>query len=201
LPVRESRQGCRSKARAGKPAKVTEEWMQMDPNERSGTSDDAAVMADVDALTRQLDQYETKLAEMREVMLRERADLENQRKRLQRDLEQARRFANEKLLADLLPVLDSLERGLALEGNDYAGLRGGVELTLRELSRLIDGNGLKVVDPIGQPFDPERHQAMSLVPSAEHQPNTVVAVMQKGYVLNERLLRPALVAVSKAPGT
>jgi len=170
-----------------------------DQNERPG--DDDAVMADVDALTRQLDQYETKLAEMREVMLRERAELENQRKRLQRDLDQARRFANEKLLADLLPVLDNLERGLALEGNDYAGLRGGVELTLRELSRVIDGNGLKVVDPVGQPFDPERHQAMSLVPTGEHQPNTVVAVMQKGYVLNDRLLRPALVAVSKAPGT
>jgi molecular chaperone GrpE len=178
-------------------------WMQsMDPERQaSNASDDAAVMADVDTLTRQLDQYETKLAEMRELMLRERAELENQRKRLQRDLEQARRFANEKLLADLLPVLDSLERGLALEGNDYAGLRGGVELTQRELSRLIDGNGLKVVDPLGQPFDPERHQAMSLVPTAEHQPNTVVAVMQKGYVLNDRLLRPALVAVSKAPGT
>jgi molecular chaperone GrpE len=98
-------------------------------------------------------------------------------------------------------VLDSLERGLALEGNDYAGLRGGVELTQRELSRVIDANGLKVVDPVGQPFDPERHQAMSLVPTAEHQPNTVVQVMQKGYVLNDRLLRPALVAVSKAPGT
>src|SRR5690349_1969042 len=175
--------------------------MQAGPNGRGSAGDDDAVMADGDALARQPDQYETKLAEMREVMLRERAELENQRKRLQRDLEQARRFANEKLLADLLPVLDSLERGLALEGNDYAGLRGGVELTQRELSRVIDANGLKVVDPVGQPFDPERHQAMSLVPTAEHQPNTVVQVMQKGYVLNDRLLRPALVAVSKAPGT
>lgn len=173
----------------------------MDPERQGSNAADDAVMADVDALSRQLDQYETKLAEMREVMLRERAELENQRKRLQRDLEQARRFANEKLLADLLPVLDNLERGLALEGNDYAGLRGGVELTFRELSRVIEGNGLKIVDPVGQPFDPERHQAMSLVPSAEHPPNTVVAVMQKGYVLNDRLLRPALVAVSKAPGT
>ena len=172
----------------------------MDPNERAAGDDDA-VMADDDALTRQLDQYETKLAEMREVMLRERAELENQRKRLQRDLEQARRFANEKLLADLLPVLDNLERGLALDHGDYAGFRSGVELTLRELSRVVDASGLKVVDPVGQPFDPERHQAMSLVPTAEHQPNTVVAVMQKGYVLNDRLLRPALVAVSKAPGT
>ena len=160
---------------------------------------DETVMADVDVLTRQLDEYETRLAEMREVMLRERAELENQRKRLQRDLDQARRFANEKLLADLLPVIDNLERGLAVEGADYAGLRGGVELTLRELVRVADGNGLKVVDPIGQPFDPERHQAVSMVASGEHQPGSVVAVMQKGYVLNDRLLRPAMVAVSKAP--
>lgn len=160
---------------------------------------DDTVMADVDSLTRQLDEYETRLAEMREIMLRERAELENQRKRLQRDLEQARRFANEKLLADLLPVIDNLERGLAVEGGDYAGLRGGVELTLRELARVADASGLKVIDPIGQPFDPERHQAMSMVPSGEHQPGSVVAVMQKGYVLNDRLLRPALVAVSKAP--
>ncbi len=174
--------------------------MQTTDSNGERQSDDDAVMADVDALTRQLYQYETKLAEMREIMLRERAELENQRKRLQRDLDQARRFANEKLLADLLPVIDNLERGLAV-GGDYAGLRGGVELTLRELTRIAEGSGLKTIDPVGQPFDPERHQAMSLVPTAEHQPNTVVAVMQKGYVLNERLLRPALVAVSKAPGT
>jgi molecular chaperone GrpE len=175
-----------------------------DPASRQSPADrgaDETVMADVDTLTRQLDEYETRLGEMREVMLRERADLENQRKRLQRDLEQARRFANEKLLADLLPVVDNLERGLAVEGGDYAGLRGGVELTLRELARVMEANGLKVVDPRGQPFDPERHQAMSMVPSGEHQPNTVVSVMQKGYVLNDRLLRPALVAVSKAPGS
>jgi molecular chaperone GrpE len=170
------------------------------PNAASPAAADEAVMADADALARQLDGYEAKLAEMREVMLRERAELENQRKRLQRDLEQARRFANEKILGDLLPVLDNLERGLALEGSDYAGLRSGVELTMRELIRVASTHGLKVVDPAGEPFDPERHQAMSMVPSGEHQPNTVVAVMQKGYVLNDRLLRPALVAVSKAPG-
>ena len=176
-----------------------------DPAARSTASDtqasaDEAVMADVDALTRQLDEYETKLVEMREIMLRERAELDNQRKRLRRDLEQARRFANEKLLADLLPVLDNLERGLAVDRSDVAGLRSGVELTMRELARVIDSHGLKVVDPVGQPFDPERHQAMSMVPSAEHAPGTVVAVMQKGYVLNDRLLRPALVAVAKATG-
>lgn len=173
-----------------------------DPNSRQGElRGEDAVIADVDALARQLDDYEKKLAEMREIMLRERADLENQRKRLQRDLDQSRRFANEKLLAELLPVIDNLERGLALGGDDAAGLRGGVELTLRELTRIAEANGLKAIDPLGRPFDPERHQAMSMVESCEHPAGTVVAVMQKGYVLNERLLRPALVSVSKAPGS
>jgi len=130
-------------------------------------------------------------------VLRERAELENQRKRLQRDLDQARRFANEKLLGDLLPVLDNLERGLAAEGADAGALRAGVELTLRELSRVADANGLKAVGTIGEAFDPERHQAMAMVDGAEHGSGKIVAVMQKGYVLNERLLRPALVSVSK----
>lgn len=152
---------------------------------------------ELEILTRQLAECEAKLAEMRDTVLRERAELDNQRKRLQRDLEQARKFANEKLLADLLPVLDNLERGLALEGSDYAGLRGGVELTQRELVRVVEANGLKTVGMIGEAFDPEHHQAMAMVEAAGQGAGRIVAVMQKGYVLNERLLRPALVSVSK----
>ena len=152
---------------------------------------------DVDVLSRQLAESEAKLAEMRDTVLRERAELDNQRKRLQRDVEQARRFANERLLGDLLPVLDNLERGLTTEGRDYAVLRGGVELTQRELVRVTEAGGLKPVGEPGETFDPERHQAMAMV-DVEGQPaGRVVAVMQKGYVLNERLLRPALVSVSK----
>jgi molecular chaperone GrpE len=158
---------------------------------------DEAVGGELEILSRQLGEAESKLAEMRETVLRERAELDNQRKRLQRDLEQARRFANEKLLADLLPVLDNLERGLATEGGDPAALRGGVELTLRELIRVVDASGLKAVGTVGEAFDPERHQAMAMVDSAGHASGRIVAVMQKGYVLNERLLRPALVSVSK----
>ncbi len=128
---------------------------------------------DVDVLTRQLAECEAKLAEMRDTVLRERADLDNQRKRLQRDLEQARRFANEKLLADLLPVLDNLERGLAAEGSDFAALRGGVELTLRELlARRRRRTACKAVGAVGEAFDPERHQAMSMVDGAEQAPGT-----------------------------
>lgn len=157
------------------------------------------VLADTDALVQKLGEYEAKLAEMRETVLRERAEIENQRRRLQRDLEQARRFANEKLLSDLLPVCDSLERGLAAQGADAAALREGMELTLKALAKVVEGNGLKAVDPLGQAFDPELHQAMSMVDGNGQAPGTVVAVLQKGYVLNDRLLRPALVAVAKAP--
>jgi len=153
-----------------------------------------------EALAQLMAEYETKLGEMREIVLRERAEIDNQRKRLQRDLEQARKFANERLLGELLPVLDNLERGLAADKGEAAGLRAGVELTLKELLRVVQAHGLVIVEPLGQPFDPERHQAMSMIESADHAPDHVVAVLQKGYVLNERLLRPALVNVAQSPG-
>ena len=155
--------------------------------------------ADMGELGQKLAEYENKLGEMREVLLRERAEIENQRKRLQRDLEQARKFANERLLGELLPVCDSLERGLAVDNADISALREGMDLTLKALLKVAEVNGLKPIDPLGQPFDPERHQAMTMVAAPGKAPNTVVAVMQKGYALNDRLLRPALVAIAKAP--
>ena len=169
-----------------------------DPKASPSVDDiDAAINGEIDALARQLAEAEGKLGEMRDTLLRERADLDNQRKRMQRDLEQARRFANEKLLADLLPVLDNLERGLAAEGTDPAALRGGVELTLRELVRVAEGSGLKAVGAIGDAFNPEHHEAVSMVDSADQGSGRIASVMQKGYVLNDRLLRPALVTVAK----
>lgn len=161
-------------------------------------NDLGATPAEGDELGKLINEYETKLGEMRELLLRERAEIENQRKRLQRDLEQARKFANERVLGDLLPVCDSLERGLAIETADAKSLREGMELTLKALIKVAESNGLKAVDPAGEPFNPEQHQAVSMVDVAGVAPNTVVAVIQKGYVLNERLLRPALVTVSKA---
>lgn len=176
-----------------------------DPNRRANaTADESAnadaVQADADQLSQQLADYENKLGEMRELLMRERAEIENQRKRLQRDLEQARKFANERLLGDLLPACDSLERGLAVENTDVAAMREGMDLTLKALLKVAENNGLKQLDPIGQPFNPELHQAVSMVDAPQAAPNSVVAVMQKGYVLNDRLLRPALVAVAKQPG-
>lgn len=136
------------------------------------------------------------LVQLREQQLRERAELENQRRRMQRDLDTARRFANERLLNDLLPVMDSLKAGLDAGNADAGRLREGMELTLKQLLKMAADHGLKVVHPLGLPFDPERHQAMSAVPSPESEPGTVVQVYQDGYLLNDRLLRPALVVVA-----
>jgi molecular chaperone GrpE len=169
-----------------------------DPRDENA-SDETSVAGGEEALAGLMAEYETKLGEMRELVLRERAEIENQRKRLQRDLEQARKFANERLLADLLPVIDNLERGLAADNSEAGGMRAGVELTLKELLRVVAAHGLVVVDPLAQAFDPERHQAMSMVESSEHREGTVVHVLQKGYVLNDRLLRPALVNVAQGP--
>ena len=179
--------------------------MHDNPSTASGVPPDAArddadqVMAEVEALAEQLGNAEKTIAELRDTMLRDRADLENQRRRMLTELDNARRFANQRLLADLLPVCDGLEHGLAVDTDNAAALREGMQLTLRSLLKVAESNGLKQIDPMGQPFDPELHQAMNMVPSDEHAPDFVVAVMQKGYALNDRLLRPALVAVAKAP--
>ncbi len=173
-----------------------------DPIRNDETANPAADMAqaETEELGQKLADYENKLGEMRDLLLRERAEIENQRKRLQRDLEQARRFANERLLGDLLPVCDGLERGLAVDTADVKALREGMDLTLKALIKVAENNGLKQVDPLGQPFNPELHQAVGMVDAPQAAPNTVVTVMQKGYVLNERLLRPALVMVARPPG-
>ncbi|MFP7721534.1 nucleotide exchange factor GrpE [Lysobacter sp. A3-1-A15] len=144
-----------------------------------------------------LAELEAELTRLREDALRERADLDNQRKRLERERDSARRFANERLLSDLLPVIDSLEAGLGVAGEGASALRQGMELTLRQLLKVAGDHGLVVVDPVGQAFNPDQHQAMSMVPSDEHAPGHVVQVYQKGWLLNDRLLRPALVVVSQ----
>ncbi|CAM0123072.1 Protein GrpE [Stenotrophomonas maltophilia] len=154
---------------------------------------DAAATAGVN------DEVERLRAEIEQVKadaLRERADLENQRKRVARDIEQARKFANEKLLGDLLPVFDSLDAGLKAAGDDAHPLREGLELTYKQLLKVAADNGLVLLDPIGQPFNPEHHQAISQAPTPGAAPGSVVTVFQKGYLLNERLLRPALVVVA-----
>ncbi|HEU4671239.1 MAG TPA: nucleotide exchange factor GrpE [Dyella sp.] len=168
-----------------------------DPQAPEQGQEAAGQAEELTALQARIAELEASNAELRESVLRERADLENQRRRLQRDLEQARRFANEKLLNDLLPVYDSLERGLAVEGGDVTAIREGISLTLKALLKVAEANGMVQVDPLDQPLDPERHHAVSMVAAPGKAPGTVVSVLQKGYVLNDRLLRPALVAVAQ----
>ncbi len=166
----------------------------IDPNE----TPDVATENDANAsLAARLDAAQAELQQLREDSLRERAELENQRKRMSRDIEMARKFANERLLGELLPVIDSLEAGLSVQADTATHLREGMELTLRQLLKVAADNGLMAVNPVGQPFNPEHHQAMSMVDSVEHAPGHVVQVYQKGWLLNDRLLRPALVVVAK----
>lgn len=136
-------------------------------------------------------------------VLRLQAEMENQRKRSERELANAHKFALERFAGELLPVRDSLEMGLAafdLEGADSDKLREGVALTLQMLTNALDKAAIREVDPQDEPFDPGFHQAMSTQERDDVEPNTVVHVVQKGYTLNDRLIRPAMVIVSKAPG-
>jgi molecular chaperone GrpE len=136
-----------------------------------------------------------------EQYLRVRAELDNLRKRHERDLENAHKYALDGFVRDLLPVRDSLEKGASAaqeEGANIERLREGTTLTLRLLGDVMSKFGVEPVDPQGQPFNPELHQAMSMQPRRDIPPNTVVVVVQKGYRLHGRLVRPALVIVSAA---
>ena len=161
----------------------------MDP-ETAGVDAEQALREQIEALQGELEQAKAQL-------LLERADLDNQRKRLARDVEQARRFANEKLLGEMLPLFDSMEAGLAAATVEDP-LRAGLELTLKQLHSIAEKNGLAEIAPAaGDAFDPERHQAMSMVPAGDVPPGAVARLFQKGYLLNDRLLRPALVVVAQ----
>jgi molecular chaperone GrpE len=145
-----------------------------------------------------LAEAQSKLDEQRDAWLRALADAENARKRAQADIAQARKYAAERIVEDLLPVMDSLEAALGAAGASPDALRSGVELTYRQLRQAFERAGVAEVNPApGQRFDPHRHQAMAAV-EADQEPNTVLAVMQKGYTLHDRVVRPALVSVAKA---
>ena len=135
---------------------------------------------------------------MRDAWLRARADVENIRKQGANDLARAHKYAIERFAGDLLPVKDALESTLAAKDASTEALRDGVELTLKQLAAAFDKAQIAEIDPAGQKFDPHQHMAMTTVESAQA-PNTVVQVFQKGYRLQDRVLRPALVAVAKTP--
>ena len=144
----------------------------------------------------ELEALRGELEQLKAQSLLERADLENQRKRIAREIDSARKFANERLLGVLLPVFDSLDAGLTAAGSESSPLRDGLEMTYRQLLKVAGENGLSVLDPTGEAFNPEHHQAISQVQAEGVAADTVAQVFQKGYLLNGRLLRPALVVVA-----
>lgn len=140
---------------------------------------------------------ELKAAEHHDAWLRAKAEGENIRRRAQEDISKASKFAVERFASELLAVKDSLEAALANENQSAEALKSGVELTLKQLVSAFDKSSLSEISPVGEKFDPHKHQAISQI-EAEGEPNTVLSVLQKGYALHDRVIRPALVMVSKA---
>ena len=151
-------------------------------------------------LEEMLRQAELKAEEHHDAWLRAKAETENLRRRAQEDIAKAHKYAAEKFATEMLPVKDSLEAALATENASAENLKGGVELTLRQLAAAFEKAGLAEISPLGEKFDPHRHQAIS-AQEDQGEANRVLQVLQKGYALNERVIRPALVIVSKAKGT
>lgn len=176
-----------------------------DPREETGTAETGQVPeedAGAEDLAAKLIEAETQAEEFREQYLRTAAEMENLRKRAARDVEQAHKFALEKFVVELLPVIDALEMGLnaAQDVKDQAGaLMEGTEMTLKQFHQVMEKFGVEAVSPQGEDFNPEFHEAMAMQPSSEQKPNTILTVVQKGYLLNGRVVRPARVLVAKEP--
>lgn len=178
----------------------------------SGADQSAAQQADhetemldapsIPALEQEIAQLMARVNEQQEGVLRAQAEMQNVRRRAERDVENAHKFALGKFSEDLLAVVDSLERALdaagQIDSEAVKGMKDGIELTLKMFLDTLAKHGVQQVNPLGQPFNPEFHQAMSMVPNPDLAPNSVMAVLQKGYTLSGRLVRPAMVVVSKA---
>ena len=155
----------------------------------------------VEALEAKLAEVQAKADDNWDQLVRARAEMENIRRRSERELVNAHKYALEKFAQELLPVIDSMEMGVLAaqdESADVSKLREGTEMTLKMFETAIEKFGIKSVHPHGESFNPEHHQAMTMIDSDEHEPNMIIDVMQKGYLLNERLVRPAMVVVSSA---
>lgn len=172
-------------------AAVSEEGAEGPPADATGAGDAAAALAEAAA----------EIAQLKDALVRTQAEMENVRRRATRDVESAHKFALEKFVDALIPVKDALDLGLsaASQASDVESLREGVAMTARMFDDMLTKIGVTELNPEGERFDPEQHQAMTLIASPEHEANTVVTVMQKGFTLNGRLVRPAMVGVAKAP--
>lgn len=156
------------------------------------------VEQDVQAL---LVEAQSQAAQHYDSLLRLQADMENLRRRTEREIDNAKKFALERIVNDLLPVLDSMEMGLqasAQAANEQDTIRQGLEMTVKMFQDVMQRFSVEAVDPIGQKFNPQEHEAMTMQPSAEHEPNTVIFTVQKGYKLHGRVVRPARVVISVA---
>jgi molecular chaperone GrpE len=155
----------------------------------------------LESLEAKLVEAEAKADDNFDQLMRTRAEMENIRRRSERELANAHKYALEKFAQELLPVIDSMEMGVAAamdENADVSKLREGTEMTLKMFEAAIVKFGIKGVHPKGEAFNPDHHQAMTMIDSPDHEPNMIIDVMQKGYLLNERLVRPAMVVVSSA---
>ena len=159
---------------------------------------ESVVDDELDGLQKAVVAAEQEMALHRDAMLRMQAEMENLRKRLTRDLEKSRKFALERVLKDLLQVRDTLERGLEMvdESTSVESLIEGKELTLKMLIKVMADHGLEVIDPVSEMFNPDFHEAVTVVPNPDLEENTVIEVLQKGFKLHDRLIRPAMVVVS-----
>jgi molecular chaperone GrpE len=158
---------------------------------------------ELESLRAQLAEKDKEIAELKDKYLRTLADSENARKRIRQQSEESIRIQREAILRDLLPIIDNLERALAAarNGTDARTIVDGVEMTVRALIDFLRAQGVTPVQSVGQPFDPNRHEAVDHVPSDAHPPNTVVDEFHRGYLIGDRTLRPARVSVAKDAGT
>lgn len=181
---------------------VEEQTLENSVEVEEDTADSPEEKDPVQVLEEELLAAQQVAAEARQDMLRMQADMENLRKRLAREHEKARKRTLERFMNDLLPVRDSLERGLDAAEDPAAtieALKEGKQLIMKMLTKVMTDHGLQTIDPLGEAFDPEKHEAMTMLASDQHDENTVIDVMEKGYQLHDRLIRPAKVVVSRKP--
>lgn len=172
---------------------ISNESSPSDESTDSNTDDNEA-----DTIEQQLETALKKADENWDTLLRTRADMENLRRRNQKDIENAHKYGLEKLINEFLPIKESMELGLAVEDATVESLQEGMQLTLNMFNSAFEKLSVEEINPVNEKFDPDLHQAMTMQPTDEVEPNTVLQVLQKGYRLNERLIRPAMVIVSKA---
>ncbi len=192
---------------------MSSEQSKVDPDEQHELTSEAeaepeledvvpekAADTDAESVEAQLAKAQETIKDYWDQMMRLRAEIDNNRKRAERDVENAHKYALKNFIENLLPVIDSMEMGMAAaraENATLESIREGSEMTMTMLLQLLEKQGLETIDPRGEKFDPEKHQAMSMIEVADAESNTVVEVMQKGFTLNDRLVRPAMVVVAK----